>query len=156
MPPEQIPAYKIVLWHLEQDAQGYPPASVEGLWAKRTEAGYQVDSIPFYAYGIAPGDTISISEDGEQTWFETLQHSGGASVFRVRVKNLDDLEQVRASLEDFGCPHEVEKAVRMLAVHVPPSRSLDTLLYYLLTQRQAGLLDFEEGVLRHTIPEEFR
>ncbi|MNP80237.1 hypothetical protein D3C76_1782730 [compost metagenome] len=67
-----------------------------------------------------------------------------------------DLEQVRAALEDFGCPNEVEKAVRMLAVEVPPSRSLDTLLYYLLTQREAGTLDFEEGVLRHAIPEEFR
>jgi len=156
MPPEQTAAYKIVLWRLEQDAQGYPPASVEGLWAKRTGAGYQVDSIPFYAYGIAPGDTISISEEGEQSWFEGLLHSGGASVFRVLVKAGGDLEQVRAALEDFGCPNEVEKAVRMLAVEVPPSRSLDTLLYYLLTQREAGTLDFEEGVLRHAIPEEFR
>ncbi|WP_176517839.1 DUF4265 domain-containing protein [Pseudomonas faucium] len=156
MPPEQTSAYKIVLWRLEQDAQGYPPASVEGLWAKRTDAGYQVDSIPFYAYGIAPGDTISISEDGEQSWFAALQCSGGASVFRILVKAAGDLEQVRAALEDFGCPSQVEKAVRMLAVEVPPSRSLDTLLYYLLTQREAGTLDFEEGVLRHAIPEEFR
>jgi len=156
MPPEQTAAYKIVLWRLEQDAQGYPPASVEGLWAKPTAAGYQVDSIPFYAYGIAPGDTISIREDGEQSWFEALQQSGGASVFRIRVKAAGDLEQVRAALEDFGCPCEVEQAVKMLAVEVPPARTLDTLLYYLLTQREAGTLDFEEGVLRHAIPEEFR
>ncbi|BBH44905.1 DUF4265 domain-containing protein [Pseudomonas sp. KU43P] len=156
MPPEQTSAYKIVLWRLEQDAQGYPPASVEGLWAKRTDAGYQVDSIPFYAYGIAPGDTISIREDGEQSWFAALQHSGGASVLRILVKAAGDLEQVRAALEDFGCPSQVEKAVRMLAVEVPPTHTLDTLLYYLLTQREAGTLDFEEGVLRHTIPEEFR
>ena len=156
MPPEQTPAYKIVLWRLEQDAQGYPPASVEGLWGKPTAAGYQVDSIPFYAYGIAPGDTISIREDGEQSWFEALQQSGGASVFRILVKAAGDLEQVRAALADFGCPCEVEQAVKMLAVEVPPTRTLDTLLYYLLTQREAGTLDFEEGVLRHAIPEEFR
>ncbi|MDD2049946.1 DUF4265 domain-containing protein [Pseudomonas putida] len=156
MPPEQPHAYKIVLWRLEQDAQGYPPASVEGLWAKPGAAGYQVDSIPFYAYGIAPGDTISIREEGEQAWFEALQHSGGASVLRVRVNAADDLEQVRTALEEFGCRAEVEKAVRMLAVEIPPSQSLDTLLYYLLSQREAGILDFEEGVLRHTIPEEFR
>lgn len=156
MPPEQTAAYKIVLWRLEQDAQGYPPASVEGLWAKPTVSGYQVDSIPFYAYGIAPGDTISIREDGEQCWFETLQRSGGASVFRVLVKAAGDLQQVHAALEDFGCRCEMEKAVKMLAVEVPPTRTLDTLLYYLLTQREAGTLDFEEGVLRHAIPEEFR
>lgn len=156
MPPEQTPAYKIVLWRLEQDAQGYPPASVEGLWAKPTAVGYQVESIPFYAYGIAPGDTVSIREDGEQSWFEALQQSGGASVFRILVKAAGDLEQVRAALADFGCPCEVEQAVKMLAVEVPPARTLDTLLYYLLTQREAGTLDFEEGVLRHAIPEEFR
>ena len=148
--------YKIVLWRLEQDAHGYPPASVEGLWAKRTATGYQVDSTPFYAYGIAPGDTISIREEGEQAWFEALQQSGGASVFRIRVKASSDLEPVRAALEEFGCHCHAEPAVSMLAVEVPPSCALDTPLYYLLTQRQAGLLDFEEGVLRHTIPEEFR
>jgi hypothetical protein len=59
-------------------------------------------------------------------------------------------------LQDFGCNCETEQAVKMLSVEVPTQRSLDTLLYYLLTQREAGLLDFEEGVLRHTIPEEFR
>ena len=148
--------YKIVLWRLEQDAHGYPPASVEGLWAKRTATGYQVDSIPFHAYGIAPGDIISTTEQGEQSWFEALQQSGGASVFRIRVKACADLEQLRAALEDSGCPCQAEPAVRMLAVEVPPTRTLDTLLYYLLTQREAGNLDFEEGVLRHAIPEEFR
>ncbi|MBK5003157.1 DUF4265 domain-containing protein [Pseudomonas sp. S31] len=148
--------YKIVLWRLQQDAQGYPPASVEGLWARRSESGYQVDSIPFYAYGIAPGDTISITEEDDQAWFEAVQHSGGASVFRIRVKATAELEQVRAALEEFGCPCQAEPAVKMLAVEVPPSRTLDTLLYYLLTQREAGTLDFEEGVLRHAIPEEFR
>ncbi|MCX2889771.1 MULTISPECIES: DUF4265 domain-containing protein [Pseudomonas] len=148
--------YKIVLWRLEQDAHGYPPASVEGLWAKRTATGFQVDSLPFYTYGIAPGDIIDTTEDGEQSWFAALQQSGGASVFRVRVKTAAELEQVRTAIEEFGCPCQAEPAVRMLAVEVPPALALDTLLYYLLTQREAGTLDFEEGVLRHTIPEEFR
>jgi len=148
--------YKIVLWRLEQDANGYPPASVDALWAKRTATGYQVESTPFYAYGIAPGDTISTTQEGEQVWFQALQKSAGASVFRIRVKAADDVEQLRAALEEFGCPCHAEPAVRMLAVEVPPSRTLDTLLYYLLTQREAGILDFEEGVLRHAIPEEFR
>ncbi|MEB6591752.1 MULTISPECIES: DUF4265 domain-containing protein [Pseudomonas] len=148
--------YKIVLWRLQQDAHGYPPASVEGLWARRTANGYQVDSIPFHVYGIAPGDIISTTEEGEQSWFQALQHSAGSSVFRIRVKAAADLEQVRTAVEEFGCQCQIEPAIRMLAVELPPTRTLDTLLYYLLTQRDAGTLDFEEGVLRHTIPEEFR
>lgn len=82
--------------------------------------------------------------------------AAAVSVFRVLVKPPETLDQVSAALQDFGCNCETEQAVKMLAVEVPPQRSLDTLLYYLLTQREAGLLDFEEGVLRHTIPEEFR
>ncbi|CAM3580164.1 hypothetical protein CCOS865_03846 [Pseudomonas reidholzensis] len=153
---DSTPHFKKVLFRLEQDAQGYPPASVEGLWAEQVEGGYRLDGIPFYAYGIAPGDLISTREDGEHTWFERLQHSGGASVFRVLAKTPDSLEPLRAALLEFGCPSEAEQAVKMLAVEVPPTVSLDTLLYYLLTQREAGTLEFEEGVLRHAIADEFR
>lgn len=148
--------FKKVLFRLEQDENGYPPASVEGLWTQAVADGYRVDSIPFHAYGIAPGDIISIRHTGDQAWFDALQQSAGASVFRVVVKPPETVEQVHAALTEFGCTCEVEKAVRMLAVEVPATRSADTLLYYLLTQREAGILDFEEGVLRHTIPEEFR
>jgi hypothetical protein len=149
-------AYKKVLFRLQQDADGYPPASVEGLWAKATEGGYEVDNIPFYVYGIAPGDIIGTRDEAGETWFDALRSSGGRSVFRVIVKPPETLDQVRTALEDFGCKCEAEQAVRMLAVEVATQRSLDTLLYYLLTQREADQLDFEEGVLRHTIPEEFR
>ncbi|ATP46293.1 hypothetical protein CR511_20475 [Pseudomonas putida] len=149
-------AYKKVLFRLVQDADGYPPASVEGLWAKAVDGGYQVDGIPFYVYGIAPGDIINTREDGGETWFDSLRISSARSVFRVIVKPPETLDQVHAALQDFGCNCEAEQAVRMLAVEVPSQRALDTLLYYLLTQREADLLDFEEGVLRHTIPEEFR
>ncbi|WP_449434423.1 DUF4265 domain-containing protein [Pseudomonas putida] len=148
--------FKKVFFRLEQDETGYPPASVEGLWAKPVEGGYEIDSIPFYVYGIAPQDLISTRDEGGETWFDALRASGGASVFRVIVKPPETLDQVQAALLDFGCSCEVEQAVRMLAVELPASRSLDTLLYYLITQREAELLDFEEGVLRHAIPKEFR
>lgn len=148
--------YKKVLFRLEQDENGYPPASVEGLWTQAVAGGYRVDSIPFHVYGIAPGDIISIRHEGDQPWFDALHQSTGASVFRVVVKPPETVEQVHATLTEFGCACEVEKAVRMLAVELPATQSVDTLLYYLLTQREAGILDFEEGVLRHAIPEEFR
>ena len=115
MSTEHSPVFKKVLFRLEQDAQGYPPASLEGLWAQQTEAGYLIDSIPFYAYGIAPGDLISVSEADGEEWFAALSNSGGASVFRVLVKLAGALEPMRAALSEFGCPSEVEQAVKMLA-----------------------------------------
>lgn len=79
-------AYKKVLFRLEQDANGYPPASVEGLWARAVEGGYAVDNIPFHVYGIAPGDVIATREEAGETWFAELRRSSGSSVFRVIVK----------------------------------------------------------------------
>lgn len=147
--------YKKVLFVLQQDANGYPPASVEGLWARAVEDGYVIDNIPFHVYGIAPGDVICTHEQSGQHWFAQLLRSGGSSVLRVRVKPPETLEQVREALVEFGCTCESEPAVKMLAVAIAPARSLDTLLYYLITQREAGFLDFEEGVLRHSIAPEF-
>lgn len=80
------PTCKKVLFRLEQDANGYPPASVEGLWAKAVEGGHAVDNIPFHVYGIAPGDLIGTYEEDGQTWFAELRQSSGTSVFRVLVK----------------------------------------------------------------------
>ncbi len=95
--------YKKVLFRLEQDENGYPPASVEGLWAKAVEGGYTVDNIPFHVYGIAPGDVIATREENGETWFDTLRSSSGSSVFRVLVKPPETLDQVSAALQDFGC-----------------------------------------------------
>lgn len=148
--------YRKVLFRLAQDGSGYPPASVEGLWARPEQGGYRVDSIPFHVYGVAPGDLVAAREEGADAWFEAVLHSGGGSVFRVIVRPPETLQQVQAALVEFGCVCEAEKAVRMLAVHVLPEQVPDTLLYYLVTQREAGVLDFEEGVLRHRIPDDLR
>lgn len=45
-----------VLFHLEQDEDGYPPFSIEGLWCKKASNDtYIVDNVPFYTYGISLG-----------------------------------------------------------------------------------------------------
>ncbi|WP_312931089.1 DUF4265 domain-containing protein [Pseudomonas sp.] len=142
-----------VLVRLPHDANGYPTASVEGLWAQRTEHGYRIDSLPFHAYDIAPGDLISVRREGEALWLDRLLHSSGASMLRVMVKVNDDLDEVHAALQDFACPCELERSTRLLAIHVPAQASIAPLLYFLLVQREAGIVDFEEGVLRHPLPD---
>jgi hypothetical protein len=43
--------------------------------------------------------------------------------------------------------------MRLVAVEVPAYNSIVPLLNYLVAGQEAGLLDFEEGVLRHEIPD---
>lgn len=39
-----------ILFELEQDEDGYPPASTETLWASRAGDGlFKIDNIPFFA-----------------------------------------------------------------------------------------------------------
>ncbi|WP_028694670.1 DUF4265 domain-containing protein [Pseudomonas cremoricolorata] len=138
-----------ILVRLAHDHNGYPTASVEGLWAQPVEGGYRIDSLPFHAYDVAPGDIVEVRIDGEMAWLERVRHSSGASVLRVIVKAADELNEVLVALQQFACPCELERSTRMIAVHVPAQVGIDALLYFLLVQRQAGVVDFEEGVLRH-------
>lgn len=143
--------FRKIMVRLPHDHNGYPTASVEGLWAQRVENGYRIDSLPFHAYDIAPGDIVSVKDADQMLWLDKILHSSGGSILRVVVKAREDLEDVHAALQDFVCPCELERSTRMLAVHIPAQVCIDPLLYFLLVQREAGVIDFEEGVLRHPV-----
>lgn len=143
-----------VLFHLERDEDGYPPFAVEGLWAVRQQNGtFVIDNIPFFARGIAPGDSVFVSVKGEEVWFDHLQAAAGTSVFRIRVKDESDLAKVREELLDLGLPSEVDRKLLLLAVEVPRSADIRPFLGYLVTNQEFGRLDFEEAALRHPLPE---
>jgi hypothetical protein len=143
-----------VLFRLEQDEDCYPPLAVEGLWAARQPNGLLVvDNIPFFAREIAPGDTVMVSVQGDEVWFDRLHAAGGASVFRIRVKDEGDLQKVREELLDLGLPSEVDQQLLLLAVEVPPGIDIGPFLNYLVSNQESERLDFEEAALRHPLPE---
>ena len=40
---------------------GYPPVSMESIWAEETEEGYlKINNIPFYSKEISFGDIVSV------------------------------------------------------------------------------------------------
>jgi len=147
------PGFYKVLVRLPHDANGYPTSSVEGLWAHCLNDVYRIDSLPFHAYDIAPGDLVSVRREGQVLWVDEVLHALGGSMLRVRVKAGEALDDMQAALQAFACPCELERSTRLLAIHVPAQVSIDPLLYFLLVQREAGVLDFEEGVLRHALPD---
>jgi Domain of unknown function (DUF4265) len=144
-----------MFFSLEADEDGYPPVSIEGLWVRSLDAGTAVlDNIPFYAQGIAPGDVLSIVRDSQgEVWFRGLLKSAGASVFRIHASTEIEVARVREELLDLGLPSEVDAAVRLVAVEVPVDRGIGDLLSYLMAGQEANRFDFEEGVLRHAMPD---
>ena len=57
---------------------GYPPVSMESIWAEVTEEGYlKVNNIPFYSKEISLGDIVSgiQTEENYLLYDKTIIHS---------------------------------------------------------------------------------
>jgi|SRR6218665_640495 len=137
-----------VLISLEQDEDGYPPASVESLWALPKGGGhFQLDNIPFFATGVAWGDIVSASREEGAFRFQEVVQSSGHSTLRVAISEPADVPAVRALFEQKGCSVEQSHLPRLIAVDVPPSVPLESLRPVLEAGREQGRWDYEEACL---------
>ncbi len=151
---EQFSEKRKMLFRLQPDDDGYPPVEVEGLWVRLQPSGLAIlDNIPFFAKGLAPGDELSVITVGGETWFDRLAKSGGSSVFRIHAESDQDIYKIREELLDLGLPSEVDSKSKLIAIEVPLATDIRSTLDYLVTNRESQRFDFEEGVLRHSIPE---
>lgn len=142
-----------VRFELVVDSDGYPPASAENLWAvKLVDDSYRIDNIPFYAKGIAPGDIVSTEMMGSARCFKGILRAEGGSVFRIFVVSPSKADSIRSFLSASGLECEAAAAGRLIAVEIPRSRDISDFLDFLITGKESGHLDFEEGVYRHGEP----
>ena len=92
---------------LQRDADGYPPADWEHLWAiYRSADEFEVDNIPFFAKGISAGDVVSAQQENADLVFERVLRPSGHSTLRVILFGDTDKAQVRADLVSLGCESE--------------------------------------------------
>ena len=137
-----------VLFHLEQDEDGYPPASVESLWALPKGDGlFQVDNIPFFATGVAVGDIVLAAQVDGAILFQEVVQASGHSTLRVAISEAADVPAVRALFEQKGCSVEQSHLPRLIAVDVPPSIPLGSLRPILVAGQEQGRWDYEEACL---------
>ncbi|MFY0529330.1 DUF4265 domain-containing protein [Archangium gephyra] len=140
-----------VLFQLEQDEDGYPPASVESLWAlPKGEGLFQVDNIPFFATGVALGDVVSATPEEGAFCFQAVVHPSGHSTLRLAISEAADVPAVRALFEHKGCSVEQSHLPRLIAVDVPPSVPLESLRLVLDAGREQERWDYEEACLADT------
>lgn len=137
-----------VLFPLEQDEQGYPPASVESVWALPRGGGrFQVDNIPFFAQGVAWGDIVLATPEEAAFRFQEVIQPSGHSTLRVAISETADVASVRTLLEQQGCSVEQSHLPRLIAVDVPPLVQLDALRALLEAGRVQERWDYEEACL---------
>jgi Domain of unknown function (DUF4265) len=134
---------------VELGDDGYPPVAVETLWANPAQGGYLIDSIPFFASEATNGDCVlaRMGDDGA-LWFESVSQRSGNSLIRVVFFDPDCEDFVVSHLTELGCGTERMKQFKLLAVDIPPNVPLVEVQTYLKSQAAAGLVDYEEPILR--------
>ena len=142
-----------VFFNIEQDEEGYPGIAVESVWAMQTEhAGVvEISNVPFFAVAATLGDIVAVREVDGRWWFERLVKASSNSLARVVFFDLSARERVSEDLAAYGCSVEYLAQKKMLAVSIPEATDLASVRDYLDVQAGAGLMDYEEPILRHAV-----
>ncbi len=134
---------------LERDA-GEEGPEAEWVWAEPLGAGrYRIESSPFFAYGISPGDVVRATETapGEPPELAELERKGGWRSRRIALGETWDLgspEVMRFldGLMEMGCTYE-GLPPKLVALAIPPELDVAPVLERLQGPYRDGLLLWE-------------
>jgi len=145
-------SHQKVVFRLEPDEDGYPPASFEGLWSIPLPNGnLRVDNIPFYVCGISADDEIATDSVDGELQFRALVRPSSHSTFRLMLSNPGDQSAIRAELTKLGCTSEFNQLIGLIAVDIPGDTPIHPFLDYIMDAQAREVLDIEEGALRHSL-----
>src|SRR5688500_15878077 len=138
--------YVKLLFDLEQDEEGYPPASAETLWGiKAGEGLFKIDNIPFCVLGGAVNDSVSAQREDVVFRYKEVVHPSGHSTIRVIVYDPLDVPAARELFHQLGCSTEQSHLPRLFAIDVPPSVSLERVRQLLDAGKQEERWGYEEA-----------
>ncbi|HEY1731440.1 MAG TPA: DUF4265 domain-containing protein [Terriglobales bacterium] len=149
-----FPGYKEIVCELSPDEDGYPPDKWERLWAQEMDSGlFSIDNIPFFLKGISPGDIVSANNEEGELRLQKLVTPSTNSVFRLFVSDVDDVASARQSFRELGCESEQSHIPKLVAIEVPGGINFEAVAKLLDDGLRSGRWEYEEGVLRHPLPQ---
>ena len=139
--------YAKIVFLLQQDEDGYPPAGSESVWATIKDETYIIDNSPFFARGVSFGDVVTAEKvDGELIYKTTVEYSGH-STFRFLFSKRELLQKVRQELNEMGCSSEKSHLEDLISVDVPPEVSMLKFREFLAKYVQENVIGFEEAAI---------
>lgn len=137
-----------ILFRLERDEDGYPPADWESLWAtQHGQDTFIIDNIPFYARGVSLGDLVKVrAVQGELHFEDVVQYSGHGTI-RIIIYDTSEVQAVRDAVKHLGCPSELSHVPGLIAVDLPPEAALAELRKFLGRGGDSGRFDYEEAAV---------
>ncbi|MFF4535538.1 DUF4265 domain-containing protein [Streptomyces aureus] len=117
--------------------------SIEQLWLSKAEGGYEVCCIPFWAYGLALGDVVAVSDNG---YISGIVRKSGRRVLRVLFleprPSMDSRVPLRSVLESAGLLSEWN-GDRHVAIDVPDESAMRQVYDVLNPEIQNGTAFWE-------------
>ncbi|MBV8370221.1 MAG: DUF4265 domain-containing protein [Candidatus Eremiobacteraeota bacterium] len=140
---------KIRFDNLRKEGAGWPPVNSEVVWAIPLPHGFEIDNIPFYAYGVAYQDKVAARPAGDDMLtFDGVLARSGHSTYRVKcAESPEDIaacNRLLRALESEGCGHEGAHG-GLYAIDVPPGVDVHRIFALLEEAEKEGGLTFEEG-----------
>ncbi len=142
--------YVKIGFKLMQDEAGYPPATIETLWANRLrENKYQILNTPFFATGVSYKDIVIAEEDvsrDNQLSFTRIEEMKGHQTMRSIFFDESVKEDVISKIVNAGCAAEYFKEYKLLAIDIPAAVDINV-IRNVLTEYTPEKLDYEESAL---------
>lgn len=119
-----------VHFRMDIDEYGWPPASVESLWAVDLGDGtVRLDNTPWFVRGVASGDIIKVQPDDDGVLWagETVQPSQNCTIRLIVLKDDGSAAARQSVLEVFHRLSTTGEGIErfgMVALEVPPQADL--------------------------------
>lgn len=129
---------------------GYPPVSMESIWAEVTEEGYlKVNNIPFYSKEVSFGDIVNViqKEENYLLYDKTIIHSKNSTLRIVFFNESQKFkDKILTKLIDFGCESEAFN-VNFHAINIPIQVDIEEIYNFLDEFVETDDLDYDTGYL---------
>lgn len=102
----------------------------EQIWARQLEDNlFEVCCIPFFTYGLALGDFVSVATlEGKEYVINGLEKSGGQKTYRLWFLDISNWGSIIDEIRGFGCLAEVRWEKSKLISASAPSLETSSLL----------------------------
>lgn len=143
--------YKVT-FDLKEERAGWPPVSVERLWAETTGVKLELRlvNIPYFARGVSVGDRVQVRPDHDRREFvyDKLTAESGHSTVRIVLIDAGSRSEIESKIVEFGCSWEgTDRFPVLFAVDIPPAVDYRTLRYWLEMRTADRVIEFQESAI---------
>lgn len=141
-----------IVFELDRDDDGWPPAVSEGLWAIQLGRDlFRLDNTPWFVRGVAADDVVRAEQDASRVWrFAERSESGGRLTIRVAPSGIGSGEEGRQAVLDafkeLGVSGEgISSPISLVALDIPPGAPYARLKALLQAGEADGRWFYEDG-----------